>query len=359
MEVKDQATATEAALNLDKPGSESTPKAGEPTTPRSNSTASKLFPEFVGEDGKIYNQPVRPFEDKSKPLPPVAATPAGAPAPASPTPVAPTPQPSSYLDLSKLPDGTMVRMKVDGTEMDVPAKDVLKSIQLERHLTLQSQKLAAERAAFEAERAAAVNRRTSDPSITPPPPATSAPKISEDPRVAKLEAEIAAMRPILAKQRYEAGLSELESKVKAELGADDFRAYVPKIQEFIDSELAKPEVQANPIYQQALDQKSFWYQKYLELKIKGGAANPVAPKVDNTVPVVVPMEIPAGTIPVVDRNNNPVPIPVIESSGGAPSRESPESNWQARYQAAYDTATKTGSTEDWMKVFRLKREVVS
>ena len=51
MEVKDQATAVEAALNLDRPGSEPTPKAGEPTAPRSKSTSERLFPENISPDG--------------------------------------------------------------------------------------------------------------------------------------------------------------------------------------------------------------------------------------------------------------------------------------------------------------------
>ncbi len=366
MEVTDQATATEAALNLDRPGSAPAPKPGEPPAPRVQSTTAKLFPEFVGEDGVIYNQPVKPFEDKDKALPPAAATPAMKPAPAIPP--APAPTTPVYLDLSKLPDGTMVRMKVDGVEMDVPAKDVLKNIQLERHLTIQGQKLAAERANLEAERAALRQPTPPQPSLAVPkpgePPAPApAVKPAEDPRIAALETQLAELRTLVAPQQFQEGLKRLDAKVKADLGADDFLTYAPKIQAFVDAELAKPEVAANPMAIRALDTQAFWFGKYQEMKLKDlmagngkAAPAPPAPVTPSIVPRLEPISVPAGTVPVIDRNGNAVAIPVIEPSSGAPSRESPDANWQGRYQAAFETAKKTGRTEDWMEVFRLKRE---
>lgn len=358
MEIKDQATAIEAALNLDRPGSEPVSNPGEPAAPRSQSTTSKLFPEFVADDGLIVNRPVKGYTDTGKELPSVGATPAQVPAPATPAPPAPTA--AGELDLSKMPDGTMVRIKVDGVEMTVPAKEALKSIQLERHLTLKSQELARDRAALEAERATLRN------TPQPPAPAPKAPEVppvpakGEDPRIADLQRQIAELNASIAPQRFQAGLNRLAEKAKTELGALDFLEYAPKIQAFVDAELAKPEVAANPQIMQQLDSQNFWYAKYQEMKLRDvlSGAKPAAPvltpaSVVQVEPITPP---PAGTHLVLDKNNRPVVVPVIEGSSGVASRVSQDQDWQTRYSAAMATAKKTGSTEDWQVVFRLKRE---
>jgi len=359
MEIKDQATAIEAALNLDKPGSEPAKNAGEPAAPRKLSTSQRLFPENIAGDGTIINRPIKGFEDTTKVFPPAAATPASAPAPATPTQPAPTA--ASILDLSKLPEDTMVRTKVDGVEMNVPVKEYLKGIQLERHLTLQGQKLAQERAQLESDRAALRQSAPVAPSVPPaanqPPPAKPS---AEAERIARLEADLAAMRALVAPQQFQAGLQRLADKAKSELGATDFMAYAPKIQAFVDSELSKPEVQSNPILMQQLDNPAFWYGKYQEMKLRdvlSGVA-PAAPVLtpSSIIQPQAPVMAPVGTNVILDRNNNPVVVPIVEGSSGVPSRESPDANWQARYQAAFDVAKKTGRTEDWQEVFRLKRE---
>jgi len=351
MDIKDQATATEAALNLDRPGSVAQ-KPGEPVVPRSQSTTSKLFPEFVAEDGLIVNRPVKAFVDSGKELPPAAVTPASVTAPAAPAPQAPTAP--GELDLSKMPDGTMVRIKVDGVEMTVPAKEALKSIQLERHLTLKSQELARDRAALEAERA--MLRNTPQPPKKDPEP----PK-SEDPRIEALQQQIAELSAAIAPQKFQAGLNRLAEKAKTELGATDFLEYAPKIQAFVDSELAKPEVAANPQILQQLDSQAFWYGKYQEMKLRDvlSGKTPAAPVLtpSNVVQVEPIATPPAGTHLVLDKNNRPVVVPMVEGSSGVPSRVSPDQDWQGRYQAAFDVAKRTGRTEDWQTVFRLKREV--
>lgn len=357
MEIKDQATATEAALNLDKKGSETVLKPGEPAAPRIPSTTSKLFPDFVADDGLIVNRPVKDFEDVGRGLPPAAATPVPAPAPAAPAPQAPTP--TSELDLSKLPDGTMVRLKVDGVEMTLPVKEALKNIQLERHLTIKSQELAQQRAALEAERAA-LRQPPAQPKPGEPAPAVPAKPNPETERIANLERQIEELNTAFAPQRFQAGLNRLAERAKQELGATDFLEYAPKIQAFVDGELAKPEVAANKSILQQLDSQAFWYGKYQEMKLKDvlSGAKPAAPVLtpSSIVPASVPVVAPVGTNVILDRNNNPVVVPIVESSSGVPSRVSTDADWQARYQAAMDVAKKTGRTEDWQTVFRLKRE---
>lgn len=360
MEIKDQATAIEAALNLDRPAPTSVPKAGEPPAPRVPSTTSKLFPDFVSDDGLIVNRPVKQFEDRGREAPPAVATLATAPVAPTSSPSAPTAP--GELDLSKLPDGTMVRVKVDGVEMTLPAKEALKNIQLERHLTIKSQELARERMALEAERAALkqppVPPKAGEASQTPAPTPKPSPEAE---RIAALERQIAELNAAVAPQRFQAGLNRLAEKAKTELGATDFLEYAPKIQAFVDAELAKPEVAANPQVLQQLDSQAFWYAKYQEMKLKDvlSGAKPAAPVLtpSNVVPVGPTETAPPGTTLVLDRNNKPIVVPILEGSTGIPSRVSPDQDWQSRYQAAFETAKKTGLTEDWQKVFRLKREI--
>lgn len=358
MEIKDQATAIEAALNLDRPGSEPAPKPGEPSTPRKLSTSQRLFPENITEDGGIINRPIKSFEDTNKALPPVGATPASAPAPAIPAAQAPTA--TGELDLSKLPDGTMVRVKVDGVEMTLTAKEALKNIQLERHLTLKSQELARDRAALEQERATLKQPPVPPKPDVPPTPPIAGKTPVEDPRIAALERQLADLNAAIAPQRFQSGLNRLADRAKSELGATDFLEYAPKIQAFVDGELSRPEVAANPQLLQQLDSQAFWYAKYQEMKLKDvlSGARPAAPVLtpSSIVPAAPMAEAPAGTHLVLDKNNRPVVVPMVEGSSGVPSRTSPDQDWQTRYQAAFQVAQKSGLTEDWQKVFRLKRE---
>lgn len=361
MQIKDQATATEAALNLNSMGSESSRKEGEPAAPRSETTASKLFPEFVSDDGLIVNRPVKAYTDSSRELPPAAATPSQPTAPTAPVQNSPTA--AGELDLSKMPDGTMVKIKVDGVEMTVPAKEALKSIQLERHLTLKSQELARDRAALEVERAA-LKSANQPPAVSKKDPELPiAATKGEDPRIEALQRKIDELNAIVAPQRLQAGLNILAKRAEQELGAKDFLEYAPKIQAFVNEQLAKPEVAANPNIVNQLDNSEFWYAKYQEMKLRDMLSeNPKAPAVLNPSNVVSQPSIiksEAGTHLVLDKNNNPVIVPMVEGSSGVPSRVSPDQDWQGRYQAAIQTATKSGKTEDWQKVFRLKREIPS
>jgi hypothetical protein len=356
MEIKDRATAEEAALNLDRKGSEPQ-KPGEPVTSTAPSTAAKLFPDFVSEDGYIVNRPVKDFEDKGRGTEPVAATPSPVVAPSAP--LTPAPTAPGELDLSKLPEGTMVRIKVDGVESTVSAKEALKNIQLERHLTQKSQELARDRAALEAERASLRQPAPAVPKAPEPPPVQGKPP-AEDPRIAALQAQIADLNAAIAPQRFQSGLNRLADRAKQELGATDFLEYSPKIQAFVDSELAKPEVAANPQALRQLDSQEFWYSMYKDMKLKDALSGqkPVAPVLtpSNVVPTMPSTPAPAGTQLVLDKNNQPVIVPMVEGSNGVPSRTSPDADWQSRYQAAFVVAQKTGRTEDWQTVFRLKRE---
>lgn len=355
-EIKDRATAEEAALNLNK--APEAPKPGEPVPPR-KSTSAVLFPDFITDDGGIVNRPLKDLAN-----PPAPATPP-APASAAPAPAMPAPTPPGYLDLSKLPENTMVRTKVDGVEMDVPVKEYLKGIQLERHLTLQSQKLAEDRKALEAERASLRQPPPATPPAPGTPPAASkppaAPPSGEASRIAQLEADIASLRAAVAPQQFQTGVKKLADRAKTEFGVDDFNTYLPQIQKLVDSELARPEIQANPAELRKLDSQEFWYAQYKDMKLRdllaGKTTPPAMPAPSPSAPAVVPIVIPAGTVPVIDKNGAIVPIPVIEGSGGVPSRTAPDADWQARYSAAFAKAKETGSNSDWQEVFRLKREV--
>lgn len=360
MEVKDQATAVEAALNLNK-GSEPVEKPGEPKPSRKKSTSQVLFPENITEDGGIVNRPIRPYEDAAKEIPKGSATPT--PQPASSAPSATAPTEPSYLDLSKLPENTMVRMKVDGVEMDVPAKEALKNFQLERHLTLKAQQLAEREKAFEAERLNYRQQMTEPPQKQPSPKKQEViePTAPESAEVLALRAELAALRQTLAPQMFDASLKKLEARVKENLGADDFLTYVPKIKEFVDSELKKPEISGNPQAVSILDSQDFWYGKYQEIKLKemisGAKQSTPTPSVVAQPQIIQnPVSYPNNTVAVIDKSGEVRPMPVVEGSGGVPTRIAPDADWQARYREAFARAQKEPTNANWAEVFRLKRE---
>ena len=109
--------------------------------------AEKLFPDFMTDDGAIVNRPIRsrqPSESAPAPATPV-------PAPQGQTPPTQAPTAPTYLDPKELA-GKMVKLKVDGIEQDVPASELVKLTQLERHSNAQLMKIAQERAQLERER---------------------------------------------------------------------------------------------------------------------------------------------------------------------------------------------------------------
>lgn len=357
--VKDMATATQAALRLNT-GVEAVPGNGEPSVPKEKSTAEKLFPEFVTDDGGIINRPIRAYEDASKSLP-AQATPNPAPQP----PISPTAPPApAYLTLEEMA-GKMVKLKVDGVETDVPAESLLKTNQLERHLNTQLERLAQERTRFEQERTALLQRPI--PLAPAPEPAAPKPgKPAPDPvrksaevealenQIAQMQVQMQGLQATLIPQIQEAGIQRVDKLVKERIGTDDFRTHFEAIKQSALAEMAKPEVANNPQARNWFDSDNYYFQKYQEIKLRELTAKPVTPPAP--APANAPVLMTQNGAPVVmTSQGEPRSMPSFEGSGGVPSK-APGGDWQAKAQAAFDYARQNGSTEAWMTYYKVKAE---
>lgn len=349
--VKDKATAEFAARNLEK-GDELPGQVSEPNAPKPKSSAEKLFPEFVTDDGTIVNRPVRPFEDKAKALP-AAAT----PTPAIPTQTPPTTAPTvpSYLKTDEM-TGKMVRVKVDGIESDVPAESLVKNYQLERHLNAQLINLAEERRKLESDRMTLIQKPNIPiPEIKPGKEVPKTPEVSAlEVRLAQMQAQMEGLQASLVPQIQEAGIKRVERMAKERLGTDDFRSYFERIKAEANTEASKPELANNPQARQWFDSPDFYFQKYQEMKLKDLISKPSAtiPANPNTPALVSQTGAPV----ILTNQGQPVSMPTFESSGGVPSKADSNGNWAAKAQAAFDMARQTGKTEDWVAYYKVKSE---
>jgi len=357
--IKDAATAEQAARRLNEGVEVPATKPGEPPAPREKSTAEKLFPDFVTDDGGIINRPVKPFIDKNRPVP-AEVTPAPVPQGQTPNPQAPTAP--VYLKTDEL-TGKMVKIKVDGVEQDMPAESLVKNVQLERHLNAQLMTLAEERRKLEAERAALMRPPAPNPTPEPAKVPERKPAQSKTPEVEALEAQIAAMSAqmqglvaSLQPQIQDAGLKRVDGWVKERIGATDFMDYAPKIKEWALTEAAKYPVGSPQAMQ--FDSSDVWFAKYQEMKIKDmmAKANAPAPAPNPTAPV---LQTPQGAPVILNNQGQPVSIPNIEPSGGASRSINPNGDWQVRAQEAFNLARQLGTTEAWMNYYRVKSEAQS
>lgn len=346
--ITDSAMAKLATQNLDS-GIDNSAKKGETNTPKEKTTAERLFPEFITEDGGIINRPIKPYQDESKPLP-VSST--SAVEDQGQKPVAQAPTAPVYLKPEEL-TGKMVKLKVDGIEQDVPAESLIKTNQLERHLNSQLMKLAQERVDLEKERAALIAKSQTQAKDDAKP--TQTPKKAEaealEAELAMVKAQMASLQQAMLPAIQEAGIKRVEQMAKERLGADDFRSYFDRIRDNAMSEMAKPENATNPQAQAYFDSDTFYFQKYQELKLRDLMAAPKPTEINPKAPV---LKTEGGAPVIISNSGKPVSIPALESSGGVPSKISNEASWQSTYSELLSRAQKTGSTEDWTALYRHK-----
>jgi hypothetical protein len=291
---------------------------------------------------------VKPFQDLSKPLP-VTATPP--PELQGQKPPLETPTAPVYISEADL-KGKMARLKVDGIEQDVPAESLIKTNQLERHLNAQLMNLAQERKTLEDER----RKLLTQPPVTEKP-AKSEPPVKKSQEVETMEARLAQMESFLAQQQetlrpaiQEAGIKRVEQMVKNQIGADDFRTYFEKIRDSALEQMAKPEVANDPNARRFYDSDGYYFEKYKEMKLRDVLTKPTTP-VNPNVPVLATSQ---GAPLVVNNNGVPVSMPSFESSGGVPSRTSPDADWQGTYNALFKRARESNAQDDWMALYRHK-----
>ncbi len=343
--IKDPATAKHAALNLDA-GIEPTEKPGEPNAPREKTTSEKLFPDFTTDDGGIINRPIKSSLPASEtPEPSVQGQ----------TPVPQTPTAPVYLKPEEL-TGKMVRLKVDGVEQDVPAESLIKTNQLERHLNAQLMRVAQEAKALEDERRRlqTVPPLSEQPKGKQPDPVKKTPETEAfEARIAQVQAEMQMLQQAMLPVIQESGIKRVEQMVKNQIGTEDFRSYFEKIKDSAMEQMAKPEIANDPNARRYFDSDGYYFEKYKELKLRElvtKSNSPAAP-VNSSVPV---LQTQAGAPVVVNNSGQPVSIPSFEGSGGVPSRQSPDANWQTTYNALFQRARESNSQDDWMALYRHK-----
>lgn len=348
--IKDSATAAAALMQLDK-GTE-VPTTGEPNTPREKTTTEKLFPDFMTTDGAVVNRPVRskessipaPVSETSEVKPPVQTPP-------TQPPTAPT-----YIKPEDLA-GKMAKLVVNGVEQDVPANELFKLTQLERHSNAQLMKLAQERAQLEREKSELQTHRVQPPPIQTPEPKKNEKKTPEvealEARIEAMTAQMQSLQQTMLPAIQEAGIKRVEGMVKDRIGADDFRNYFDQIKTSALTEMAKPENAGNIQAQSYFDSDAYYFNKYQELKLKELMSKNSQPPVpaNPTIPV---LQTQTGSPVVITNSGRVVGIPNIEPSGGVPSAPSDQANWQGTYSSLLARAKQTNSDADWLAVMRHK-----
>jgi hypothetical protein len=334
--IKDLATAEKAALNLNK-GLE-VPAPSEPNAPREKGTTERLFPDFMTSDGGIVNRPV-----DQNPAP-VLATDTLVPAPQTQTPQTKAPTTPVYIKPEDMA-GKMAKLKVDGVEQDVPAEDLFKVKQLERHSISQLEMLAKERAQFERERQEFLARQTvtKEPEKKEPPVKVT----PEMERIAALEAQIKQLNDSTLPARQEAAIKQIEKMAKDKLGTDDFRSYFDKIRDIAVTEGLKARAAGDVNAVQFFDSPQFYYQQYQEMKLRDLMTKPPASQVPAT-------QAQQGAPVLVNNEGKPVSIPTFESSSGVPSSPSEQGNWQSTYNTLLSRAKADPTDLNWMAVMRHK-----
>lgn len=330
-----------------------------PTEQPKPSTSKNLFPDFYDKDGKLMGRPdpnygQTPPASASAPAPapspaapvvpaPVPASPASSPA-APPTPPPSTP-PVDYLDLAQA-SNKKVKVKVNGVEIETTVDELVKNHQLNVHLTQKAQKVAEK----EREVKKLLDDITSTPTLPtgeddPLPVAQGKPtkKAGEsdaqfEQRLQRIEAGLAQVSEATRGQRVESAIKALGNQIAVETGQTDFAEYVPEIQRWVSEHVAD---MRNPTPQELYyDTPEFYRSKFLELKLKKLSAAQSAP---------------AAPAPTVPEPSRPV-VTGIEPGGAAPSGAGATDDWQARYDAAYERAVKSGDMRDWAEISRLKYE---
>ena len=329
--IKDSATAERAALKLNE-GIAPTAKS-EPNAPRELTTSEGLFPDFTTEDGAITNRPVRNREASPVPVPATATPEAPIQGQTPPTQAPTTPTYITEKDL----EGKMVKLKVDGIEQDVPASELIKLKQLERHSNAQLMKIAQERAQLEREHQEFLTR----PQTPDPRPTKQEPPTKKTPELEAMEAKLAAMEQAFAQQQammlpqiQEAGLKRVEQLAKEKTGFDDYRAYHDKVKEIANAEARKAELAGDPNFRR-FDTDGFYYQTYQELKLRDLASKTSVPPPTPTNPTSPVLQTQEGAPVVLNNSGKPVSIPTFEGSSGVPSTPSENSNWQSTYNRLY------------------------
>lgn len=191
------------------PPVETTPEGtSTPAEPKTPTTTEKLFPDFFEKDDKGESHITSQRQGDEPPVEPPAPPPAAPePKPAVPAAAA-EPKAPEYLDLSQI-SGKLVKLKVDGVEMDVPAEEVFKNHQLDRHLTQRGQSLAEQERVLKEMQGELTKLKADNP-----PPANAAPDVKVTELTKKIETLEATIAPQLKQLQVDQGIAALDRAVR-------------------------------------------------------------------------------------------------------------------------------------------------
>jgi len=237
---------------------------------------------------------------------------------------APTDADSEYLNNADLAK-KMVKLTVNGKDMDVTYEQLVRSYQTDTYLTQKGQRIAEEAKTVETKPA---------PLLTPPTPMEIdddyykefvAPAVTaQNQELQGMKAQMEQMASVLQPVQYQNNVDRM-AQTMASKGYDDFKAHLPKIEEHIMS---------LPPEQQALMDTQVGYENiFLDMKNKELMA------AKSVVPTPRPVEV------------RKAPNVAVEQSSGVASKAD---NSSATYNAAFKKACETQSRADWLEVTRLK-----
>ena len=154
-------------------------------------------------------------------------------------------------------------------------------------------------------------------------------KVLDD--LVNIKMENQELKRLTSKSKYDESLNVLDQRARQK-GHEDFKEYIPKIEE---------EFKKLPDSQKAAaDNFDWWLGTFYDMKLQKNSAEIKALKEKQQPPVRV-----EGS-----------PMEGIASSEGGSVTKPIDLQWQTSYNEAFEKAKKSGRTEDWAEVLRLKGE---
>lgn len=269
-------------------------------TKMDKSVSQRLFSDLNGRNipgvssiPDMVDTPLPIPEDAKKPE--IKATPEVKPGP-------------KYLSLEDFAD-SVVKLKVDGVEEDAKFQDIIRRVQLDKHLTSKGQKLSEEEKRIQAKEASLIEKEKiltellANQNQTKNDDSETESLIKDDPYVKRLEADLLETKKRMqeidiqtAPMRLNASLERVDKFAKDSLGLTDFMDYRVKIQDELRS--LPPEVA------RGLDNESGWLTVFKDIKLKELMAQVAEHKksvpsetksIERVSPSIVPIESSRGS----------------------------------------------------------------
>ncbi len=280
-------------------------------------------PTGPGTTSKLFDAPVVEAEGTPAPIPTVAPEPAKVETPKEKAAPVPDPQTPESLDLQAFGD-RMVKVKIDGQEMEVPFREVVKGYQTDQYLSRKGQRIEGERQRLKETRIAPAPYVSQETQPAPPDdPLYEVVKPYLEPlqrQLAQAEVTIGTLSNLAAPVQYQQNLKGLDGELKKQ-GFTDFNDYVPKI----EAELSGMSEEGQKLY----DTRQGFETLYLRMKMqeKTKTINP-------------------------DARPQPKLLPINQVESGSPPSNIDDSSSQDK--KLFEQATASGDIRDWAKLFAFR-----